>query len=107
MRQETRRQISIAAPDIGAAEEEAVLRVLRSGRLVQGPEVAALEEEFSRASGVAHTVAVSNGTAALHVALHRRSIVGAFERRGVVDERRDVGKRFEHGTHVRSELGTG
>lgn len=62
--------IPIAAPDIGAEEEAAVLRVLRSGRLAQGPEVAALEEEFARACGVGHVVAVANGTAALHAALH-------------------------------------
>lgn len=61
--------IAIAAPDIGPAEETAVLRVLRSGRLAQGPEVENLEKEFGKASGLAHVVAVTNGTAALHVAL--------------------------------------
>lgn len=64
-----RQLIPIAAPDIGPEEEAAVLRVLRSGRLVQGPEVASLEEEFARAHGVDHAVAVSNGTSALIVAL--------------------------------------
>lgn len=61
--------IPIARPEIGAEEEEAVLRVLRSGRLAQGPEVAALEEEFARLCGTTHAIAVANGTAALHVAL--------------------------------------
>lgn len=61
--------ISISRPDIGEAEEAAVLRVLRSGRLAQGPEVAALEEEFAAMCGTAHAVAVTNGTAALHLAL--------------------------------------
>ena len=62
-------RIPIAAPDIGLDEEEAVLRVLRSGRLAQGAEVARLEEEFAAACGVEHAVAVVNGTAALHAAL--------------------------------------
>lgn len=62
--------IPIASPEIGSAEEEAVLRVLRSGRLAQGPEVAALEEEFAAASHVEHAIAVTNGTTALQVALH-------------------------------------
>jgi perosamine synthetase len=61
--------IPIARPQIGPEEEEAVLRVLRSGRLVQGPEVAAFEEEFAAFCGVAHAVACVNGTAALHLAL--------------------------------------
>ena len=61
--------IPISRPEIGPEEEEAVLRVLRSGRLAQGPEVAALEEEFRAACGASHAVAVANGTAALHVAL--------------------------------------
>jgi dTDP-4-amino-4,6-dideoxygalactose transaminase len=62
--------IPIASPELGPEEEKAVLRVLRSGMLAQGSEVAALEEEFAHASGVGHAVAVANGTAALQVALH-------------------------------------
>lgn len=56
-------------------EEEAVLRVLRARSLfryyginLQG-EAAAFEQEFARFVGVDHAVAVSSGTAALHVAL--------------------------------------
>lgn len=69
MRTHASNRIPIAVPDIGAEEEEAVLRVLRSGHLAQGPEVAQLEEEFAEACGVGHSVAVANGTAALHAAL--------------------------------------
>ncbi|NNF65819.1 MAG: DegT/DnrJ/EryC1/StrS aminotransferase family protein, partial [Acidimicrobiia bacterium] len=58
----SRHPIHIASPDIDTAEEEAVLRVLRSGRLAQGPEVEAFEKEFAAASGVEHAVAVNNGT---------------------------------------------
>lgn len=56
-------------PLIGAEERAAVDRVLRSGRLVQGEEVAAFEEEFSNLVDGRSCVAVSSGTAALHLAL--------------------------------------
>lgn len=61
--------IPISRPEIGREEEEAVLRVLRSGRLAQGPEVAAFEEEFAELCRAPHAVACANGTAALHLAL--------------------------------------
>jgi perosamine synthetase len=61
--------IPIARPQIGIEEEEAVLRVVRSGRLAQGPEVEALEKEFAALCDAPHAVAVANGTAALHVSL--------------------------------------
>ena len=54
---------------LGAEAEEAVLGVLRSGRLAAGPWVEELERSFARAHGVAHAVAVSNGTVALVAAL--------------------------------------
>jgi len=66
--------IPIAAPDIGEEEEAAVLRVLRSGRLAQGPEVEALEQEFAEAAGLSHVVAVANGTLALQAALHTAGV---------------------------------
>lgn len=50
-------------------EEEAVLRALRAGCAALGPETAALEAEFASLLGVSHAVAVSSGTAALHLAL--------------------------------------
>ncbi|MEE1938132.1 DegT/DnrJ/EryC1/StrS family aminotransferase [Streptomyces sp. TRM 70361] len=61
--------IPAARPIIGEAEIEAAVRVLRSGRVVQGPEVAAFEEEFSELVGGRHCVAVNSGTSALHLAL--------------------------------------
>jgi perosamine synthetase len=61
--------IPAAKPIIGGEERAAVDRVLRSGILVQGPEVAALEEEFAALVGGRHCVAVSSGTSALHLAL--------------------------------------
>jgi len=46
-----------------------VIRVIRSGHLAQGREVAALEEELAARLGAAYVVAVSSGSAALHLAL--------------------------------------
>ncbi|HMC80274.1 MAG TPA: DegT/DnrJ/EryC1/StrS family aminotransferase [Acidimicrobiia bacterium] len=57
------------APAVGAAEEEAVLRVLRSGQIAAGPEVAAFEAEFASFVGTERAVAASSGTAALQMAL--------------------------------------
>jgi dTDP-4-amino-4,6-dideoxygalactose transaminase len=61
--------INIASPEIGQAERDAVDAVLRSGMLADGPEVRSFEEEFAAYCDVAHGVATSNGTTALHAAL--------------------------------------
>jgi dTDP-4-amino-4,6-dideoxygalactose transaminase len=55
--------------DIGNEIECAVLRVLRSGRHVGGPEIAAFEQAFAGFLGVGHAVALANGTDALQIAL--------------------------------------
>jgi UDP-4-amino-4,6-dideoxy-N-acetyl-beta-L-altrosamine transaminase len=47
---------------------EAVVRVLRSDYLTQGPEIAAFEREFAARHSVSHAVAVANATAGLHLA---------------------------------------
>ncbi len=49
---------------------ELVMDVLRSGMLVQGAYVDKLEKAFQEFHGVKHAVALSNGTATLHLALH-------------------------------------
>ncbi|WP_187286016.1 DegT/DnrJ/EryC1/StrS family aminotransferase [Streptomyces sp. ME109] len=61
--------ISAARPVIGEEEIDAAVRVLRSGRVVQGPEVAAFETEFSDVVDGRHCVAVNSGTSALHLTL--------------------------------------
>ena len=66
--------IRIAEPMIGPAEEQAVLDTLRSGRLAQGPRVAAFEEAFAEYLGAKHAIAVSSGTSALIVALTAHGI---------------------------------
>jgi dTDP-4-amino-4,6-dideoxygalactose transaminase len=61
--------IPIARPWIGEEEAAAARRVILSGWVTQGPEVAAFEQEFASAVGAAHACAVSSCTTALHVAL--------------------------------------
>jgi len=61
--------IPIAKPLIGEEEKRAVMEVLDSGVLAQGPKVAAFEEAFARMVGVKYAVATSSGTTALHTAL--------------------------------------
>lgn len=64
-----RPQIPVARPQIGPEEMAAVQEVLASGQLAQGAKVRRFEEEFAEWVGVRHAVAVTSGTAALHVAL--------------------------------------
>jgi dTDP-4-amino-4,6-dideoxygalactose transaminase len=61
--------IPISKPIISDAEKEAVMEVLESGFLVQGPRTAKLEEEFAAICNVKHAIATSSGTTALHIAL--------------------------------------
>ena len=63
------RNVPVARPSIGAEEEAAVLDVLRSGWISQGPRVAEFEKRFAEYVGAAHAVAVSSCTTALHLAL--------------------------------------
>ena len=54
---------------IGPAMEEAVLKVLRSGRYILGPEVAELEAALARFASVPYALSCANGTDALALAL--------------------------------------
>lgn len=64
-----KRNIGIASPMIGAAEKAAVMAVLDSGMLVQGPKVAEFEALFSSYHNLKHGIATTNGTTALTTAL--------------------------------------
>jgi dTDP-4-amino-4,6-dideoxygalactose transaminase len=59
--------IPLARPDLGAREEQLVLDVMRSGRLSLGPVLELFERRFADWLGVDEAVAVSSGTAALHL----------------------------------------
>ena len=58
-------------PTLNIEEEEATIRVIRSGWLTQGKEVEAFENEFCKFIGLpeGHAVAVSSGTASLFLSL--------------------------------------
>ncbi|MEP6697594.1 MAG: DegT/DnrJ/EryC1/StrS family aminotransferase [Pseudonocardiales bacterium] len=61
--------MSISRVDVGQEEIDGAVEVLRSGMLAQGPRVAELETAFAEIHGVAHAVAVNNGTTALVAAM--------------------------------------
>jgi perosamine synthetase len=62
-------QIPLARPILGPEEEERVLAVLRSGQLSLGPLLGEFERAFAARLGAGYGVAVSSGTAGLHLAL--------------------------------------
>lgn len=67
-------RIPIMRPVLGEDEAEEVRRVLLSGWVTQGPEVAAFENELGEALGATHVCAVSSCTAALHLALRAAGV---------------------------------
>ncbi len=63
-------RIYLSAPDVGPLEQAAVIRAMQSGWVAPlGPEVDAFEAEMAARIGVKHAVALSSGTAALHLGL--------------------------------------
>jgi perosamine synthetase len=63
-------RVPLSRPYIDEREEEAVLDVLRSGRLSLGPTIERFEELFADRVGAPYAAAVSSGTAALHMLCH-------------------------------------
>jgi dTDP-4-amino-4,6-dideoxygalactose transaminase len=63
-------RVYLSAPDVGSLEEKYLLRALRSGWVAPvGPDLDAFEREMADRVGTAHALAVSSGTAALHLAM--------------------------------------
>ena len=62
-------KIPMSSPDIDKTDIEAVLAVLRTPYLSIGPQIKAFEQAFASYVGVAHAIAVSSGTAGLHLAI--------------------------------------
>jgi dTDP-4-amino-4,6-dideoxygalactose transaminase len=67
--QATERRIPVMVPMLGEEEAAAAAAAVRSGWVAQGPRVARFEQEFARAVGARHGVAVSSCTTALHLSL--------------------------------------
>jgi perosamine synthetase len=61
--------VRLAWPDVGPEEAAAVAEVLATGQLTMGPKVTEFEGLLAAACEVEHAVAVSSGTAALHLAV--------------------------------------
>ena len=66
--------IPIARPLIGDDEQKAVMEVMSSGQIAQGPKVREFEAQFAELCGVEHGIATTSGTSALHVALMANDI---------------------------------
>jgi perosamine synthetase len=72
-------QIPLAAPDITEEEIAAVTSVLRTGRLSLGPQLEEFEHSLGEYLRASHTIAVSSGTAALHLCLRALGITEGDE----------------------------
>jgi dTDP-4-amino-4,6-dideoxygalactose transaminase len=66
--------VPLARPSFDAEEERALVEVLRSGWVTQGPRVEEFEARFAECVGAGYAVAVSSGTAALFLSLHALGI---------------------------------
>ena len=67
--QSSEHEIPLSKPDLSALEEEMLILTLRSGRLAMGPMTEEFEKAIAHRAGCRHAVAVSSGTAGLHLAL--------------------------------------
>lgn len=116
------RRIHISEPRLGPDVEALVLRVLRSGRLAQGPMVDRFEALCAAMAGTTHAVAVCSGTAALEAALQVAGVgpgdevvtspftfaatLNAILRRGATVRFADIGDDFTIDVaHVESLVG--
>jgi dTDP-4-amino-4,6-dideoxygalactose transaminase len=88
----TRRRILLSSPDVGQREEQLVVEAVRSGWIAPlGPMVDAFEQAIAQRCGRRHAVALSSGTAALHLALLEAGACSVVLRgRGQVQKRSSV-----------------
>lgn len=63
-------KIPLAKPFLDKAEEKAVIKVIRSGWITQGPKVIEMEEQFKALTGAKYAIATSSATTALFLALY-------------------------------------
>ncbi|MBK9926005.1 MAG: DegT/DnrJ/EryC1/StrS family aminotransferase [Anaerolineales bacterium] len=73
------KMIYMAKPQIGEEEKQAVMEVLDSGIIAQGPRTKAFEEGFAQMCNTKYAIATSSGTTALHVALLAHGIKAGDE----------------------------
>jgi perosamine synthetase len=66
--------INMSAPDLTDAERDVVLEVLRTPRLSMGPQIEAFESAVADYVGAEHAVAVSSGTAGLHLCIRAAGV---------------------------------
>ncbi len=67
-------KVPMSSPDLTDAEREAVAAVLNTRTLSIGPEIVAFEEAIAKLAGCRHAIAVSSGTAALHLCVRAAGI---------------------------------
>src|SRR5882724_11954755 len=72
-------QVPFHRAPVGEEEVQAVSEVIRSGWLTMGPKTFEFEKEFAKYVGAQHAVAVSTGTAALHLSLEAAGVKAGDE----------------------------
>ena len=72
-------RIQMASADLDESDVEAVLGVLRTGRLALGPKITEFEHAIGDYVGVRHAIAVSSGTAALHLIVKALGVTAGDE----------------------------
>jgi len=72
-------QVPFHRASVGDEEAQAVAEVIRSGWLTMGPKTFEFEKEFAKYVGAKHAIAVSTGTAALHLSLEAAGVQAGDE----------------------------
>ncbi|MEK7682664.1 MAG: DegT/DnrJ/EryC1/StrS family aminotransferase [Chloroflexota bacterium] len=67
-------KVPMSSPDLGEAERQAVAEVLHTPRLSMGPQVEAFEAAMAKYVGARYAIAVSSGTAALHLCVRAAGV---------------------------------